>query len=174
MSALLDIHAWQARNDNARAVDQQELNERLTHLETNQQLLMESLSMQLCSIAPAPNSPHYADAHQRNMMAMMVSLQRRLQTSSDEDRERQFFTHALQRLTTASGRHVEIEEWMITSYEVEFGHEVGSGGLYVSFRSCGRGVSTNRACYKWTSIQRQLEQDAGGAQGAHGGGWCNA
>lgn len=72
------------------------------------------------------------DAHQRNMMAMIVSLQRRLQTRSDEARERQFYTHALQRLTTASGRHVEIEEWMITSYDVEFGHEIGSGGLYVT------------------------------------------
>ena len=52
---------------------------------------------------------------------------------SDEDQERRFFTHTLQYLTTSSGRQVEIEDWMITSYEVEFGHEIGSGGLYVSF-----------------------------------------
>jgi len=62
-------------------------------------------------------------------MAMMVSLQRRLQTGSDQDRERQFFTHTLRFLKTSSGRQVEMEEWMITSYEVEFGREVGSGGL---------------------------------------------
>jgi hypothetical protein len=92
------------------------LNEWLSDLEGNQQLLMESLSMQLCSIAPAPNSL-CTDAHQRNMMAMMVSLQRRLQTNSDEDRERQFFTHTLQCMTAASGHHVEIEEWMVTSME---------------------------------------------------------
>jgi hypothetical protein len=73
----------------------------------------------------------------------MVSLQRRLQTGSDEDRERQFFTCALEHLTTASGRHVEIEEWMITSYEVEFGDEIGSGGLYVYFRSCSHDVAAH-------------------------------
>jgi hypothetical protein len=77
------------------------------------------------------------------MVAMMVSLQRRLQTGSDEDRERQFFTCALEHLTTASGRHVEIEEWMITSYEVEFGDEIGSGGLYVYFRSCSHDVAAH-------------------------------
>lgn len=62
-------------------------------------------------------------------MAMMVSLQKRLQTGSDEDRERQFFTHTLRCLTTCSGRQVELEDWSVTSYEVEFGHEIGSGGL---------------------------------------------
>ena len=65
------------------------------------------------------------------MMAMMVSLERRLQIGSDGNRERQFFTHSLQYLTTASGCQVEMDEWMITSYEVEFGREIGSGGLYV-------------------------------------------
>jgi hypothetical protein len=77
-------------------------------------------------------APHI-DAHQKNMMAMMVSLQRRLQTGSDDDRERRFFSRTLQYLTTASGRQVELEEWMVTSYEVEFGLEVGLGGLYVFF-----------------------------------------
>jgi hypothetical protein len=65
------------------------------------------------------------------MMAMMVSLQKRLRTGADEDQERQFFTHTLQHLTTLSGRQVEVEDWTITSYEVEFGPEIGSGGLYV-------------------------------------------
>jgi hypothetical protein len=73
----------------------------------------------------------YADAHQRNVMAMMASIQRRLQMGSDEDGERQFLTHALQYLITSSGRQVEMADWMITSYEVEFEHEIGSGGLYV-------------------------------------------
>jgi hypothetical protein len=65
------------------------------------------------------------------MVAMVVSLQKRLQTGSDEDWERQFFTHTLQYLTTCSGRQVEMEDWMITLYEVEFEHKIGSGGLYV-------------------------------------------
>jgi hypothetical protein len=67
--------------------------------------------------------------HQDNVMAMMVSLQRRLDHHSDADGERQFFSHALRYLTTSSGRQVEIENWMITCYEVEFGPKIGSGGL---------------------------------------------
>lgn len=70
-------------------------------------------------------------------MAMMVSLQKHLQTVSDEDQERQFFTHALRYLTTSSGRQVELEDWTVTSYEVEFGHEIGSGSLYVCSVSVG-------------------------------------
>jgi hypothetical protein len=65
------------------------------------------------------------------MMAMTISLQRRLERGLDEDREGQFFSHTLRFLTTSSGRQIEMEEWMITTYEVEFGHEIGSGGLYV-------------------------------------------
>jgi hypothetical protein len=64
-------------------------------------------------------------------MATMVSLRRRLNHPSDDDRARQFFSHTLQYLTATSGRQVEIENWMITSYEVEFGPQIGSGGLYV-------------------------------------------
>ena len=71
----------------------------------------------------------HVDAHQRNMMAMMASLQRRLRTGIDEDAERQFYVHTLQYLIMSSGRHAELEDWTVTSYEVEFGHEIGSGGL---------------------------------------------
>jgi hypothetical protein len=68
---------------------------------------------------------------QSNMMAMMVSLQRRLDHPADGDREREFFSHTLQYLTTTSGRQVEMHNWMITPYEVEFGSLIGDGGLYV-------------------------------------------
>ena len=72
---------------------------------------------------------------QQNAQAMMVSLKKRLRMGSDAERERQFFTHVLQYLlqylTTCGERQVELETWMITSYEVEFGPEIGSGGLYV-------------------------------------------
>ena len=64
-------------------------------------------------------------------MAMVVSLEHRLREGSDEDVERRFFMHTLRYLTTSSGRQVEMEDWMVTSYEVEFGQEIGSGGLYV-------------------------------------------
>jgi hypothetical protein len=55
MSALISIHAWQARNDDARAVDQRELNERLIHLEANRQQLVETLSMCRTSITLISN-----------------------------------------------------------------------------------------------------------------------
>lgn len=57
------------------------------------------------------------DVHQNNMIAMMVSLQCRLEMGSDEDWEWQFYTHTLQCLATASGQHMEIEEWMVTSLD---------------------------------------------------------
>ena len=63
----------------------------------------------------------------------MVSLKRRLDHHSDGAQERHFFSHTLRYLTTVSGRQVEIKHWMITSYEVEFGPLIGSGGLYVFF-----------------------------------------
>ena len=75
------------------------------------------------------------DMQQNDVMAMMVSIQRRLDHLSGGDRERQFFSYALRYLTTASGRQVEMENWMITSYEVEFGRQIGSGGLCVLY--CG-------------------------------------
>lgn len=62
-------------------------------------------------------------------MAMIVSLQRRLDQRSDGDRERQFFSHVLRYLIITSGLRVELQNWMITSYEVEFGPKIGSGGL---------------------------------------------
>jgi len=81
-------------------------------------------------------NPSVIDMHQDNVMAMMVSLQRRLDHVSDGDRERQFFSHTLRYLITTSGRQVEMESWMITSYEVEFGPRIGSGGLYVFTLLC--------------------------------------
>jgi hypothetical protein len=63
------------------------------------------------------------------MVAMIVSLQRRLDQHFKGDRERQFFSHSLQHLSAVSGYHVKLEDWMITSFEVEFGPEIGAGGL---------------------------------------------
>lgn len=62
-------------------------------------------------------------------MAMMLSLHRRLDKNCDGQEERQFFSNSLQYLATSSGRVVQLEDWMVTSYEVEFGHVIGSGGL---------------------------------------------
>jgi hypothetical protein len=113
------------------------LNERLRVLESNQQQLMETLS----KFTQQTSHPIFlltvrgVDMQHNNAMAMMVSLQRRLDHLPDDDREGQFCSHALRYLTTASGRQLEMEDWMITSYEVEFGRQIGTGGLYVLY--CG-------------------------------------
>jgi hypothetical protein len=62
---------------------------------------------------------------------MMHSLQRQLdqQSQSLPTPERRFFSHSIRYLSTMSGRQIEAESWMITSFDVEFGPEIDSGGL---------------------------------------------
>jgi hypothetical protein len=66
------------------------------------------------------------------MMAMMASLQRHLDERSATDQELHFFSHSLQYLSTYSGQHVKLEHWMVTAFEVEFGRQIGAGGLFVA------------------------------------------
>jgi hypothetical protein len=61
---------------------------------------------------------------------MSVSLQRLLKRAS-ETWEHRFLSRSIQVLATGSGRQVELKNWMITSFEVEFGSEIGRGGLCV-------------------------------------------
>jgi hypothetical protein len=65
------------------------------------------------------------------MRAMMASLQRYLDQRPAGDRERKFCSHSLECLSIASGRVVELDKWTITPFEVQFGPEIGTGGLYV-------------------------------------------
>lgn len=60
-----------------------------------------------------------------------MCLQRQLDSRPDGNRERQFISHVLEYLNSRSGYQVEIENWMITSYEIDFGHRIGVGGLCV-------------------------------------------
>ena len=71
------------------------------------------------------------DQKHNNAVAMSVSLQRLLNDSTTGEREHEFLSHNIQILAESSGRHVELESWMITSLEVEFGLEIGRGGLCV-------------------------------------------
>jgi hypothetical protein len=68
---------------------------------------------------------------------MIVVLQRKLNQQRMLVQERQFFSQSLTHLTTLSGRNVQVEDWMVTAYEVDFFEEIGSGGLYVDFHSFG-------------------------------------
>ena len=63
------------------------------------------------------------------MLAMIVSIHRHLERRSGDDQETQFLLHTLKRMTTLSGRQVEVQNWMITSFDVEFEEKIGCGGL---------------------------------------------
>lgn len=60
----------------------------------------------------------------------MVSLQKSLDKQTDA-RHRQFLSHSLNYLSSTSGQQVQLDYWTITSFEVEFGIPIGSGGLWV-------------------------------------------
>jgi len=126
ISALLDVQKWQARNSRARVEDQQVLVRLLSDLQASQSWLAQLLA-----------------AREDNIMAMMISLRRRLdqQLESDNPAEYRFFSDSFQYLSTSSGRIVEPEDWMITTYEVEFGNEIGSGGFSHVFRGEWRRMS---------------------------------
>lgn len=67
----------------------------------------------------------------------MIALQRHVEKGLGGDREQMFYRNALASLSTASKITVQLEDWMVTSYDVEFKHQIGSGGLYVIFYSLG-------------------------------------
>ena len=66
----------------------------------------------------------------------MVSLHRHLAQRSLDEPERRFFSTSLRYLSTSSGRQVQVESWMVTSYDVEFGPQIGVGGLWVAAIHC--------------------------------------
>jgi hypothetical protein len=66
-------------------------------------------------------------------MAMMISLQQSLEKKLISDkREERFIKHSLNYLVSTSGQQVHIDSWTITSFDVEFGEQIGSGGLSVA------------------------------------------
>ncbi|KAG5650410.1 hypothetical protein H0H81_012347 [Sphagnurus paluster] len=116
ISALVDLRAFQNLNEEARIQDQQLLNERLGNLQGNFDELRRVL-----------------DSRDDNIIAMMASLASRIQRKGD-DREHQFYQYSLQYLSTLSGRYVELHDWTVTSYDVDFGIEIGSGGFSKVFK----------------------------------------
>lgn len=60
---------------------------------------------------------------------MMVSIQKQLNNQNVDREEQKFYTHTLEYLTSKSGRNIKVEEWMISSFEVDYGLEIGIGGL---------------------------------------------
>jgi hypothetical protein len=127
----VNIQDWQKRNNEARLEDQKILHERLNGLDSNQSDLKEMLSMSpllsylrlMCNISLA-----LLDAQHHSLEAMMISLQKILEERSAGDRELEFFSRSVRYLSAVSGYPTRRESWMITSFEVEYGREIGSGG----------------------------------------------
>lgn len=61
---------------------------------------------------------------------MMTSLRKFITHRLGGEREHRFVSSTLNHLAEFSGEHVvDIESWMVTAFDVEFGPEIGSGGL---------------------------------------------
>ncbi|KAJ7081005.1 kinase-like domain-containing protein [Mycena epipterygia] len=114
ITSLLNVQSMLRQDEVARNEDADSLAVRLDGLEKNQIELRQAL-----------------DVNQNNMIAMMVSIQRRLETqqTAANPPEQQFYAHALEYLASTSGKRVEAEDWMIPAFEVDYGAEIGSGGF---------------------------------------------
>lgn len=116
---LSSTEEWQQRVKHARTADQQLLDHRLATLEGNLHKLAELINV-----------------HSDNTMTAFVTLKRRL-GADDSDMlnagpEHQFLLNCFYYLSTSKdivGMEVKIEDWTVTSYEVEFGREIGAGGF---------------------------------------------
>jgi hypothetical protein len=60
---------------------------------------------------------------------MMVSIERRLDRHHGNNAEHGFYSYTLHYLRSTSGRQVKLEDWMISSFDVDYGPEIGAGGL---------------------------------------------
>ncbi|KAJ7709305.1 kinase-like domain-containing protein [Mycena metata] len=119
ISAFLSISTMLRENEGARSRDVAALNSRFAALERNQSNLKKTLEI-----------------NDDNAQAMMVSIRRginRLEDTQDSQgggfREQQFYSHTLQYLTSTSGQSVELEDWIISPFDVDRGEEIGAGGF---------------------------------------------
>ncbi|KAJ7262839.1 kinase-like domain-containing protein [Mycena rebaudengoi] len=110
VASVLHAHDWQAKNDAARKADQQQLMTRLDELQNHAQLL-EALKI-----------------NQENLAAMMVSLQRQID-GAQYGPESRFYSRTLLHLSALNGGQIEIKDWMVTTYDVDFGGKIGCGGF---------------------------------------------
>ncbi|KAJ7457405.1 kinase-like domain-containing protein [Mycena latifolia] len=112
ISSILREQDWQAKQDAAREEDRRRLEAVLDTLPRNDARLMQALQV-----------------NQENMSAMMVFLMRQMKTSSQSGPEYNFYSQSLRRLSIVSGQRLDIEDWMVTVYEVDREEKIGSGGF---------------------------------------------
>ncbi|KAJ7898239.1 hypothetical protein B0H14DRAFT_2557275 [Mycena olivaceomarginata] len=104
ISGLLSMQDMLRNNEPASIEDTSMLNAQLKGLEQNQDDLRKVLEI-----------------NHSTMLAMMASFQRRLNAAPNNNQEQTFYSHALQYLTSMSGQQVQLEDWMIASFDVDYG-----------------------------------------------------
>ncbi|KAJ6495430.1 kinase-like domain-containing protein [Mycena sanguinolenta] len=117
ISSLLNIQTMLEESKKARTQDAETVHAQLSMLEKNSAKLLQTLEI-----------------NQNNTIAMMVSVQKQLNTQNVGRVEQRFYTHTLEYLTSRSGKNVTVEDWMISSFEVDYGPEIGSGGFGTVYR----------------------------------------
>ncbi|KAF8179660.1 kinase-like domain-containing protein [Pholiota molesta] len=122
IASLVDSQHLMNLNELARQNDQRQMQKMLRDLQNNQRQLMEALDI-------SKNEP----------MAMMAALERRIEerpeTNGQQDDLFNFYTTSLLHLRTTSGKKVELTPWTITSFDVEFGPQIGAGGFGTVYRA---------------------------------------
>ncbi|KAJ6618043.1 hypothetical protein B0H10DRAFT_1276144 [Mycena sp. CBHHK59/15] len=117
ITALLNINHMLRHNESARCEDMDALNMRFSALEISQTELRRALEI-----------------NQNNILAMMVSIERRLDRHNRNDTEHGFYSHALHYLRSTSGKMIKLEDWMISAFDVDYGPEIGAGGFGTVFQ----------------------------------------
>ncbi|KAH8829007.1 kinase-like domain-containing protein [Flagelloscypha sp. PMI_526] len=114
LAALLSVTHFQQTFEAARIQDQNDLNERLLHIQRDQKKLAQAL-----------------DDQQNNVLAMMISIQHALQSAELRNpTEKQFLKSSFNYLAYTSGIRVPtVESWTISSFDVEFEDQIGKGGF---------------------------------------------
>ncbi|KAJ7456037.1 kinase-like domain-containing protein [Mycena galericulata] len=117
ITALLNINHMLRHNESARREDMDALNTRFSALESSQTELRRALEI-----------------NQSNILAMMVSIERRMDQHNQNDAERGFYSHTLHYLRSTSGKMINLEDWMISAFDVDYGSEIGAGGFGTVFQ----------------------------------------
>ncbi|KAJ6536274.1 kinase-like domain-containing protein [Mycena capillaripes] len=121
ISSLLNIQTMLAESKKARVRDAEVLHNYLNTLEQNNAKLLQKLENTGTEIP--------SEINQNNTVAMMVSIQKQLNHHNVDRAEQTFYAHTLEYLTSRSGQNVKVEDWMISSFEVDYGPEIGKGGF---------------------------------------------
>ncbi|KAJ7271718.1 hypothetical protein C8J57DRAFT_1601299 [Mycena rebaudengoi] len=114
----------QIDNEKARLEDVSTLAERFSSLERNHNELRREL-----------------DINNKNMLAIMVSIERRMEENKNRNSpEQNFYAHTLQYLASTTGQHGKLEDCVISPFDVDYGPKIGAGGLLVT-RICVGAIS---------------------------------